>query len=342
MHRHGGDIYTYKNVLDFSANLNFRGMPERVRQAAKEAVDDSGNYPDPDCRMLRESISVREQIPAEHIICGNGAADLIFTLVRARRPKRALLGAPTFYEYEQALVSVDCNIDRYYMQEEQGFRLEEDFTERITPETDMVFLCNPNNPTGVLTEPALLERILRRCETCGALLVVDECFNDFLKEPERYSVKKYLEETDNLFLLKAFTKMYAMAGLRLGYGLCRDSALLGEMKKCSQPWSVSLPAQMAGIAAAKDTMFALVSRDEIQAEREYLAERLRERGCRIIGSAANYIFFRGPEDFYEKCLQQGILIRDCSNYEGLSRGWYRIAVKSRRENLMLLKVMEDR
>lgn len=342
MHRHGGDIYTYKNVLDFSANLNFRGMPERVRQAAKEAVDESGNYPDPDCRMLREAISAREQIPAEHIICGNGAADLIFTLVRARRPKRALLAAPTFYEYEQALVSVDCNIDRYYMREEKDFQVEEDFVEHITSETDMVFLCNPNNPTGVLTEPTLLARILRQCETCGALLVVDECFNDFLKEPERYSVKKYLEKTDSLFLLKAFTKMYAMAGLRLGYGLCRDSALLGEMKKCSQPWSVSLPAQMAGIAAAKDREFALVSREEIQAEREYLAERLRERGCRIIGSEANYIFFRGAEDFYEKCLRHGILIRDCSNYEGLSRGWYRIAVRSRRENLKLLKVMEDR
>lgn len=342
MHRHGGDIYTYKNVLDFSANLNFRGMPASVAQAAREAIDRCGAYPDPDCRGLREAISLREQVPAEHIICGNGAADVIFTLVRARGPGRALLMAPTFYEYEQALASVGCAIDRYYLKEERGFRAEEDLVSRITPETELVFLCNPNNPTGVVTGPELLWDVLKRCEACGALLVVDECFNDFLAEPERCSMKKYLETTDHLFLLKAFTKMYAMAGLRLGYGLCRDRALLGKMKKCSQPWSVSLPAQAAGIAAAKEREFARSSREEIQTEREFLAGQFKERGFRIIGSEANYLFFRGPEDLYEKCLRQGILIRDCSNYEGLSRGWYRVAVKSRGENLKLLRAIEEK
>ena len=341
MHKHGGDIYTHKNVLDFSANMNFRGMPEQVKQAAKKAIDDCGNYPDPDCRQLREAIAVREQVSAEHVICGNGAADLIFTLVRAKRPKRALLPAPTFYEYEQALESAGCKTDRYYMQAEKGFQPEEDFIEHITPQTDLVFICNPNNPTGVLTEPALLERILERCISCGVLLVVDECFNDFLKEPERYSVKSHLEKSDQLFILKAFTKMYAMAGLRLGYGLCRNRELLSEMKKSSQPWSVSLPAQMAGIAAAQERKFAAESREQIREERDFLTARLRERGYQIIGSKANYIFFRGPEDLYEKCLKQGILIRDCSNYEGLTRGWYRIAVKNRADNLRLLEVMED-
>ena len=135
--------------------------------------------------------------------------------------------------------------------------------------------------------------------------------------------------------------MYAMAGMRLGYGLCRNRELLSEMKKSSQPWSVSLPAQMAGIAAAQEREFAAESREQIREERDFLTARLRERGYQIIGSKANYIFFRGPEDLYEKCLEQGILIRDCSNYEGLTRGWYRIAVKNRADNLRLLEVMED-
>lgn len=348
MHKHGGDIYTHADVLDFSANINFRGMPASVRRAAIEAVDSCRNYPDPECRKLRAAIAVREQetkgadkmqITADHVICGNGAADLIFALVRAVKPRQALLSAPTFYEYEQALRSVECKIHRYGLREERGFQLQEDLTEQITPETDLVFVCNPNNPTGVVTQRELLEKILRRCEACDALLVVDECFQDFLADSGAYTMKKYLQDSSHLFILKAFTKMYAMAGLRLGYGLCSNRKLLEEMNRNRQPWSVSIPAQMAGIAAAGEVEFAAESRKLIDQERDFLKQGLAEAGYHFLGSQANYIFFRGPEDLYEKCLQQGILIRDCSNYEGLKKGWYRVAVKNHEDNLQLLRVL---
>lgn len=341
MHKHGGDVYNHKNIIDFSANINFLGMPESVKQAAKDAVEKCVNYPDTSCVKLRSAIAEREQIEMEQVICGNGAAELIFSLVLAVKPRRALLLAPTFYEYEQALHTVGCKIDRYYLQESSDFCMQEDFLERIVPEMDMVVICNPNNPTGVLTEEDFLEQILRRCEKHNALLVLDECFNDFLEEPERYSMKRYVVESKHLFILKAFTKMYAMAGLRLGYGLCGEKELLAGMNQNRQPWSVSIPAQYAGVAAAKEIVFAEESRRQIQREREFLKQEMLKSGYPVIGSAANYLFFKGSKDLYEKCLKQGILIRDCSNYEGLRTGWYRIAVKSHPENLRLLEVLQQ-
>lgn len=339
MHQHGGDIYSHKNVMDFSANINFRGMPEAVRQAARAAVDLCEHYPDPSCRQLREAIAVREQVEPEQIICGNGAAELIFTLAAAKRPRMAFLPVPTFHEYEQALETVGCQVEPYLLHEAQGFRVQEDFLDGITEKTDLVFFCNPNNPTGVVTEPDFLERVLERCEHMDALLVVDECFNDFLTEPERYSMKGYLSKSRHLFLLKAFTKMYAMAGLRLGYGLCGDGGLLAQMMAVRQPWSVSIPAQQAGIAAAGETVFAAESRACIAQERELLKQKLINLGYTVMDSAANYLFFHSKEYLYEECLAQGFLIRDCSNYRGLNAGWYRVAVRSREENQQLIELL---
>ena len=184
MHHHGGDIYSHGQVVDFSANINYRGMPDAVRKAARAGVEESIHYPDPVCRRLREAIARREQVEKEQVICGNGAADLIFSLVLARKPKQALLCAPTFSEYEQALQTVDCRVLRYPLKECHGFSLQQDILEAITKDVDLVFLCNPNNPTGVTIQRELLWRILERCREKDTLLVVDECFLDFLEDGE--------------------------------------------------------------------------------------------------------------------------------------------------------------
>lgn len=342
MHQHGGDIYSHGNVLDFSANINFRGMPESVKEAARAGIDCSVRYPDAACGKLREAIAVREQVKKDWIICGNGAADLIFSLVLAQKPKKALVTAPAFFEYEQALRTVGCEVQYYYLKESKGFLLQPDILQRICPKTDLVFLCNPNNPTGISIPPKLLEDILSRCRECSALLALDECFLDFLEDGENLSMKKYLAKSKNLFILKAFTKMYAMAGLRLGYGLSGDIALLERIRKMRQPWNVSIPAQMAGIAAAGEVEFAAKSRRVIKKEREFLRRELEKMGYRIVGGEANYLFFLGPRNLYERCLHAGILIRDCGNYEGLNPGWYRVAVKSREENQRLLAVLDPK
>ncbi len=341
MYRHGGDIYSNRNLIDYSANINFMGMPDSVREAAKKAVDFSEHYPDVQCRELRTAIGERENIPAEQIFCGNGAADVIFSLVLAKMPKNALLPIPSFFEYQQALGSVRCRITTYGMEEKNGFTLTEDILSRITPQTDMLFLCNPNNPTGEVVDPDLMKKILQKCKRTGTLLVVDECFNEFLDQPEKYTMMPFVERSEQLFVIKAFTKMYAVPGLRIGYGICCNGALLDKMERVSQPWSVSVPAQAAGAAAAKEKDFAERSRREILKQKKKMLDAMCDMGYQVYGSKANYIFFEGEHHLLEQMKARGFLIRDCSNYQGLHLGFYRTAVRSEAENAAFLQALKE-
>lgn len=339
-HIHGGNIYQYESILDFSANLNPLGMPEAVKEAAKRGIDASVHYPDPDCGKLRAALEKREGVPAGQIICGNGAAELIFLLAAARRPKRAVLMAPSFAEYGQALEAFGCSCVYDCLQPERGFVPEREYLRLLTPETDMVFLCNPNNPTGLLTERDFLNEVLERCRRNGILLVTDECFLDFTGKKEDYTMVPELSG-GGLFVLKAFTKLYAMAGLRLGYGMCADPELLDLMNRLRQPWSVSVPAQEAGCAALLEKEYERKTVLYVKQEREWLAEKLSGYPLTLYPGQANYLFFRSDiTDLKERLIGQGILIRDCSNYVGLEPGYYRIAVRTRRENERLIRVMD--
>ena len=249
---HGGDIYRNPSVTDYSVNSNPLGVPEAVRKSVQESADRIMYYPDVRCDRLRESISDFERIEKEKILCGNGAAELFFAVVMAVRPKKALVTAPAFSEYERALGTVGAEVQYYRLKEEQDFRIQEDILEQITEDTDMIFLCNPNNPTGQTTEKELLIRVMNRCNKCGTILVLDECFIEFLEEPERYECRGYLTQYPNVVIIKAFTKIFCMPGVRLGYALCENAALRKRMRAMLQPWNVSVTAQEAGVAALVD------------------------------------------------------------------------------------------
>ena len=343
---HGGDLLTARSryggpVLDFSTNLNPLGMPPEVRQAAASA--DGEAYPDPLCRVLRQAIAAHDGVEPEQIICGNGAADLIFRLAFALRPQKALLTAPTFSEYEGALTCVGCQVERYALDRAQAFDLDGGFLNAVTPGIELVFLCTPNNPTGRLISADLLVEIASKCETVGARLVVDECFLP-LSDGGGVGLTPYLAEFPHLFLLRAFTKSYAMAGLRLGYGLSADTGLLERLGKFAQPWSVSAPAQAAGVAAFTlcphwpEEARALVAR-----ERPLLAAGLGELGCAVVPSQANYLLFQAKNrpDLKETLLQRGILIRSCANYHNLGPDWYRVCVKGGEDNRRLLAALRE-
>lgn len=329
---HGGDIYTHKNILDFSTNINPLGIPESVRNAAISGILQSHHYPDSRCYDLRRALSLHEQLPLNSIICGNGAADLIFSLCLYVKPKKALLLAPTFAEYEQALTTIQCDINYFNLNKEHDFLLTKGYLNYLTPDLDMIFLCNPNNPTGVPIAKDFMEEILQICELNHILLVVDECFMDFLDTPEEYTLKHKIKESNYLFIIKAFTKMYAMAGLRLGYGLTGNKNIIDGIHSVTQPWNVSIPASQAGIAALLETDFVANTKSLIKKERDYLLSELDALSIKTYGSKANYIFFEGPYDLYENMLQEHILIRSCGNYRGLETNYYRIAVKTHKDN----------
>lgn len=336
---HGGDIYRHQQALDFSANINPLGTPESVIRAAQESMLRAAHYPDAHQEKLKQALSEYESVPSDWLICGNGAAELIFVLVQTLRPKKALIPAPTFAEYEQALRGVDCEVVYEILREENDFRMDATILEHLTEDLDMVFLCNPNNPTGVLIGEELLEQVVAVCERKNIWLVVDECFLDFVAEPDRMTLKGKLSGDRKLFLLKAFTKRYAMAGLRLGYGISGNAGLLCGMEQRMQPWNVSIPAQEAGIAALKEGAYVERARRMIEQEKYFLINELKKMGYPVYGSEANYVFFRGESDLYEKLLHEQVMIRDCSNYPGLTKGFYRIAVRLHEENERLIETI---
>lgn len=342
---HGGDWAGYRSefgrdALDFSANVSPLGLPEGVARAIAEALPEADRYPDPLCRSLRSALSGVEGLPADYILCGNGAADLIFRLVWAKKPRRALITAPTFAEYEAALHTVGCDITYYSLRASNDFALTVDILPALK-DMDLVFLCQPNNPTGQLTDRALLETILDCCARQDTTLAVDECFLDFLPDRDQWTMKEALADHKNLLILKAFTKLYAMAGVRLGYCLCSDQDLLDKMRDAGQPWAVSSLAQAAGQAALRETDYADSVRELIARQRPVLATGLRALGLRVIDGAANYLLFQGPEGLGETLRQKGAVVRSCANYQGLDSTWYRTAVRTEEENRQLLEIMGE-
>lgn len=337
---HGGDVYDGEIQLDFSANTNPYGTPQAVLDAMSAVLSRVHQYPDPYCRELVKTISEFEAVPKDWVLCGSGAAELIYSYCEALRPGRAMELAPTFSEYSLALERVGCQVERYSLKKENYFSLTEDFLpalERSRP--DVLFLCNPNNPTGQVIALPLLEKILDVCEEQGTCLFVDECFLDL--SDDGVSLKSHLGEHPNLFILKAFTKSYGMAGVRLGYCLCAQGQLLEEMSHTVQPWNVSTLAQSAGVAALHERAFLQRTRALIPVERQWLQSQLEALGFWVCPSKANYLLFQGSQDLWEQLRKQGIAIRSCGNYHGLGTGWYRIAVRLHGENECLIRAMKE-
>ena len=158
-------------------------------------------------------------------------------------------------------------------------------------------MCNPNNPTGQLIECDFLQQILEKCRACKAFLVLDECFNEFLDQPNQYTMLSKTKEFKNMMILKAFTKIYAMPGLRLGYAICSDRTVIEKMEAMLQPWNVSVPAQMAGNAALDEEAFVQMTRAFIGQERIWMKKEMERIGIKTFDSKANYLFFKGPKNF---------------------------------------------
>ena len=408
---HGGNWADYEEIcgeeiLDFSANVSPFGLPENVREAASASLKNAYRYPDPEWRDLRNAIADKYGLRSEHLLCGNGAAELIYRIAYAVRPRRAIVPAPDFSEYEKALQQVGCEIkhwkwmrgdctigkflpkgsqievtecdkiqtcvarasDLNYVPESDSVEggtpdLSDDASkddrprqisetdigvgripylsdDTLTEDLDMIILSNPNNPSGCLYMPTFLRALVAECEQKQILLVVDECFMDFVDSARSYSLLEFVAGCRNLIVIRAFTKFYGMAGLRLGWCATSNADLIAGMKKAGPPWSVSIPAQAAGIAALSEETYADRLQGYISEERQQLQSGLQGLGFHVISGAANYILFYSERmDLARLLLERGIAIRDCSNYAGLGPGWYRVAVRLREENERLLREM---
>lgn len=336
---HGGDIYAYdRDLLDFSVNLNPLGMPDRVLRAIREHAEEYDRYPDPHCRALRRALSVRESVPEKWLVFGNGAADLIVRLCMVLKPKRALLPAPTFSEYEKAVRLAGGEVRRFFLRQEAGYQVTADYADAVQLGDSVVFLCNPNNPTGALAEPGTVEALLSACGQVGAVLVVDECFLPFT---DGRSCQSRLRAYPNLMVLRAFTKLYAMAGLRLGYLMCADEDLAGRIGAWGQSWSVSAPAQVAGLAAVSEEGWPERTRRFLRMERPWMTDALGALGFFVYPSHSNFLLFQARPDLWDRAMARGVMLRPCSNFPGLDGSYFRIGLKKRVQNEMLLQVLKE-
>jgi threonine-phosphate decarboxylase len=349
---HGGNIYGIKadlpgKLLDFSANISPLGVPSGVLDALLREAPRFDIYPDPGCGELREALGEHCRVDPKMIVCGNGAADLIYRIAAYIRPRQALVAVPGFSEYETALETERAEVT-YYRLASPRFEGDSGILSFISGKTDILFLCNPNNPTGILWNPRLIESIVCKCTDTNTILVIDECFNGFLDDPAGNSAVKFLGYAPGLIILNAFTKLYGMAGFRLGYILCGSEKISRGIARAGQPWSVSSAAQTAGIAALKESSYVEELRRLVKAERIFMKTALADLGLEVLGGDANYIFFRlgvnsGFEryGFFESLLARRFLPRGCANYSGLDDSYYRICLRKHEENELLVQALRE-
>ena len=335
---HGGDIYTHSGLWDFSANINPFGMPEAVKNALTEAVENYTVYPDPYCRTLRSGLSRDDRVPADWILCGNGAAELIYSFAYSiPKNKPALIVSPAFSEYQTALSAAGVKADFFMLEEEKGFLLDESILSLDFSKYSALFICTPNNPTGITVRPQLIEMM----SGTGIRLLCDMCFMDLTDCPELYNVPELLNKYSNLIILKAFTKSFAIPGLRLGYMLCSDGDFLKSISEKAPCWNVSIPAQTAGCAALECKEWLADTVKCISRERNRVASDLSTMGIKVFPGEANFLLLYSDTDLYGRLIKQGVLVRDCSNYRGLRKGFVRIAIRKPEENNRLLEAMQE-
>ncbi len=328
--------------LDFSVNVNALGIPESVKKYISEAVEVTGLYPDPDCRLLTEQLSDKYQVSENAILCGNGADDLLYRLVFAVKPKKAIIVEPVYEEYNRILELVGCEVCHYSTNPDDRFCLDERILKAIQADCDMLFLCNPNNPSGQLAERPLLEQIVEKCKENNVLLVVDECFMEFIPEWKEYSCKQTAGNEDHLVVIDAFTKIYALAGFRLGFCISNNSQLLARMRTCGADFSVSTLAQFAGICALRDKNYLNKTYTMLEDERKYMMDELGKLPVQVYGSYGNYILIKSDDvDVRYKLCKNGIKVRDCSKFYGLNQCYIRVAVRAHNDNAFFLRVMRD-
>lgn len=335
---HGGNIYEHPHCVDFSANLNPLGMPDVARAVLRQSVDAFANYPDPSCRDLVSSICTFEGVLSAQVVPCAGASDAFARICQVLRPAKALVCAPGYSGYEQSLEQVGAQVAYHLLDECHGFAVGYDFAEAIDSSIDVVFLANPNNPTGLGVSHKVLLACLDAARAAHATVVLDECFIDLTLHQGSNDL---LAIYPNLVIAKALTKTFALAGLRVGYALCGDMELATRLRNAGQPWAVSVPAQLAGVACLSERGYLADSRSYIACEREVLAQALEAAGMVVVPGVANYLLFKAPRNLCDAFLEHGILVRSCDNYVGLDKCWHRIAVRTAEQNALFIQALKE-
>lgn len=346
---HGGNIYKLMregktNILDYSSNINPLGVPKTLEVEITKNMDILTRYPDINYVNLRENIGKYNKVSRGNIIVGNGATEVLFLYIKVLSPKKTLIVAPTFIEYERALKNVGCQVDFYELKEENNFDLDiENFIEEAK-NYDLIIICNPNNPTGNFLQKDKLKFINENLERNNTKIFIDECFIEFIEEWEEKTVAEF--KSKNIFILRALTKFFALPGIRLGYGISFDDEIIKKINEIREPWSVNAFADLASTVILEDKKYIEETRKWIKEERNYFYNELKKiKEIKVFSTFSNFILIKlmnmTSEEFTEKMREKEILVRNTSNFKFLGNKFIRLAIKDREKNDRVIKTIKE-
>jgi len=344
LYQHGGNIYEIEPrrrtfTLDFSANINPLGIPAPVEKLLRRQLKDLVHYPDPKARCLVARLARYWKVKEENVLIGNGSTELIYLTLNAFGPATVTLAVPSFTEYERVARISKCQLKFVYLREDEGFR----FNSHCLKKSNVLFLCNPNNPTGnlIISNHADIENMPVN------KVIIDEAFMDFVPKEHIHTFIPQAAKSRKIIVLKTLTKLFALPGLRIGY-LVAHKDIIRTLKEYQIPWSVNVLAQTAATQCLSEVTFIQRSKQLIEKERNFLYERLsRIKWFKPYPSVANFLLIKINQKRFtslhlkERLLKKNILIRDCTNFRGLNKQFIRVAVRTHKENMQLVRALEE-
>ena len=331
-----------EDFLDFSASINPMGPSPEGLKAVRYMLGELYRYPDPECDRLKQALARYLRIGEENVIIGNGSTELLYRACKALRPGSTLILAPSYSDYARAATGAGSEVRYKLLDKRSGFQPDLEEIEKELFHHDLIIVGNPNNPTGTLIDSEKLAPFIRSANRRQTNVIVDETFIDFV---EGHSLARRAVSNRHLLVLRSFSAFFGAPGLRLGYGM-GSAELLARLDKIKQPWTVNVLAQAYGEAALRDRRYMKRTGRLLERERDFLFGALSEMPwAKPYPSAANFILVeltsgdRAP-DVCDRLGQVGILVRDCSSFEGLDDRFLRIAVMNHEDNLALLDQLQ--
>lgn len=328
-------------ILDFSSNINPFGASKKAKKSVMDNIDMVSIYPDPEYKELKSVISEYCNCKPYNILLGSGATDLISAFIDTINPKKALLVSPAYSEYEKELDKIGCNIVKYFAKKESEFKINvNNLRKEIrVGNYDLVIICNPNNPTGFAFDKEEIKELLRETK---AFFMIDETYIEFT-DTKKYSSTHLIDEHKNLFIIRGTSKFFSTPGIRLGYGLISNKEIQNKILEKLDLWNINIFATLMGEIMFKDYEYIDSTIAHMSEERKYLDNELRKiSGINVYESHGNFILCEIKESdmtagkLYDMLLKEGIVIRNCSSFEGLSDKFFRVCILKHEENELLI------
>jgi threonine-phosphate decarboxylase len=355
---HGGNVWEvsekYKipvdQLIDFSISTNPLGVPKKAIESIRQHLNLIHHYPDPDHEWLLEALAKSAGVAPNNVVVGNGSTELIylFNEVFLENGYEAVIPVPTFSEYKAAIERFGGNMVFIKCVSANNFKLNlEELEKAISKKTRIIFLCNPNSPTGWLYKKGDILRIIKLAAEKNVLVFIDEDYIDFVDDGKRYSMAEYVKEHNNLFVLRSLTKFFGLAGVRIGFGI-GSSDLVKILKRVIMPWSVNSLAMFAAAEAVKDTDFIKRSRLLLSKSKRQMLEMFKTiPWLKVYPSETNFLLIEiiredlNSTQLAEGLAKKGLLIRDCIDFDGLNNRFFRVTVRRPEENRKLVEQIKS-